>query len=178
MRAPAHNITLQRGQRRALRAVAMFELTKGIFVLVMGICALLLVHRDLWLMAESLLALLHVNTDRRFAQLFLDFADNITDARLWAAARIAFAYAVLRFAESYGLWRARSWAEWLALISGTLLLPFEVRELLRGVTTIRIVLFLGNLGIVFYMYHLIRSGQLLRKIGEASAAPPNQSSTR
>ena len=82
MRAPAHNITLQRGQRRALRAVAMFELTKGIFVLVMGICALLLVHRDLWLMAESLLALLHVNTDRRFAQLFLDFADNITDARL------------------------------------------------------------------------------------------------
>jgi uncharacterized membrane protein (DUF2068 family) len=164
MSQPANNITtLKRGQQRALRAVSMFELTKGIFVLVMGICALLLVHRDLWLMAESLLARLHVNTDHRLAQLFLDFADNITDARLWAAARIAFAYAALRFAESYGLWRARPWAEWLALISGTLLLPFEVRELMRGVTTIRVLLFLGNLGIVFYMYYLLRTGHRLRK---------------
>src|SRR5580698_287536 len=164
MRAPAHNITLQRGQRRALRAVAMFELTKGIFVLVMGICALLLVHRDLWLMAESLLALLHVNTDRRFAQLFLDFADNITDARLWAAARIAFAYAVLRFAESYGLWKGRTWAEWVAFLSGFLLLPWEVRELFRGVSVLRSALLLGNLAVVFYMLHVILSNRRERQL--------------
>ena len=172
MRAPAKPIHLQRGQRRALRAVAMFELIKGIFVLVMGVCALLLINRDLWLLAESLLAKLHISTDRRFAQLFLDFADNITDARLWAAARIAFVYAVLRFAESYGLWRARPWAEWLALISGTLLLPFEVRELLRGLTWVRAVLFLGNLGIVFFMYYLIRTGQRLRKAEAAASERP------
>ena len=52
------------------------------FVIVMGICALALVHKDLWLYAESLLALFHVSTDRHSAQVFLDFADNITDARL------------------------------------------------------------------------------------------------
>src|SRR5947208_6666583 len=123
-----------RRQRRLLRAVATFECFKGVFVVLMGICALALVHKDTWLIAESLLALLHISTDHRLAQTFLDFADGITDARLWAAARIAFAYAALRFTEAYGLWKERKWAEWVAFVSGTLLLPFEVRELFRGVT--------------------------------------------
>jgi uncharacterized membrane protein (DUF2068 family) len=118
----------------------------------------------LWLLAESLLALLHVNTDRRSAQMFLDFADNVTDARLWAAAQIAFVYAVMRFIEAYGLWRARQWAEWFALISGTLLLPLEIRELMRGITLFRSVLFVGNLAIVLYMLHVIRSGRRERQI--------------
>ncbi len=135
MRPNGHTIDPHHRQRQALRAVALFEFFKGIFVLLMGLCALMLVHRDVWVIAESLLALLHINTDRRFAQVFLDYADNVTDAHLWAAARIAFAYAALRFTEGYGLWRGRPWAEWVAFISGTLLLPLEVRELMRGVTS-------------------------------------------
>src|ERR1700684_404837 len=112
-----------RRQRQVLRAVAAFELFKGIFVLLMGICALALVHKDVWLYAESLLALFHISTDRRSAQMFLDFADNVTDARLWAAARIAFAYSALRFTEAYGLWKGRTWAEWVALVFCDLFLP-------------------------------------------------------
>jgi len=167
MSAAGTKVELRPMQRRALRAVAAFELVKGIFVFAMGLCAVLLLHRDVWLMAESLLALLHINTDRHFAQAFLDFADNITDARLWAAARIAFAYSILRFTEAYGLWNERPWAEWVALISGTLLLPVEVRELLRGITPMRVGIFVGNLAIVFYMYYLIRSGQRQRKAAAA-----------
>ncbi len=145
----------RRCQHGVLRAVAGLEFIKGVFVLAMAICALLLLHKDLWLYAESLLALLHINTDRHFAQVFLDYADNITDARLWAAARIAFAYAALRFTEAYGLWRERTWAEWVAFVSGTLLLPLEVRELFRGITLLRSGLFLGNLAIVLYMLYII-----------------------
>jgi uncharacterized membrane protein (DUF2068 family) len=144
-----------RRQRRVLQAVAAFEFFKGLFVVLMGICALLLVHKDAWLFAESLLALLHINTDRHSAQLFLDFADSVTDARLWAAARIAFLYSALRFAEAYGLWRCRTWAEWVAFVSGTLLLPLEVRELFRGVTLLRCSMLVGNLAVVLYMLYVI-----------------------
>jgi uncharacterized membrane protein (DUF2068 family) len=144
-----------RRQRQVLRAVASFEFFKGVFVVLMGVCALALVHKDTWLIAESLLALLHISTDHRFAQSFLDFADSITDARLWAAARIAFAYAALRFTEGYGLWKGRTWAEWVACISGTLLLPLEVRELFRGVTFFRCALLVGNIAIVLYMIYII-----------------------
>ena len=150
-------------QRRVLKAVAGVEFLKGVFVVLMGSCALLLLHKDAWLYAESLLAVLHINTDRHFAQVFLDFADNVTDARLWAAARIAFAYAALRFTEAYGLWRYRTWAEWVALVSGTLLLPLEVRELFRGVTLIRCGLLIGNVAIVLYMLYVILANRRERQ---------------
>jgi uncharacterized membrane protein (DUF2068 family) len=153
-----------RRQRRVLRAVAAFELFKGIFVVVMGVCAIALLHKDVWLIAESLLALLHIDAERRWAQLFLDFADSVTDARLWAAARIAFAYAVLRFTEAYGLWKGRTWAEWVAFLSGFLLLPWEVRELFRGVSVLRSALLLGNLAVVFYMLHVILTNRRERQL--------------
>ena len=163
MHALANKSARHRRQRRVLRAVALFEFAKGIFVALMGFCALALVHKDVWLIAESLLALFHVSTDRRSAQVFLDFADNVTDARLWAAARIAFAYAALRFTEAYGLWKERTWAEWVAFVSGTLLLPLEVRELFRGVTISRCALFVGNIAVVVYMLYVILSNRRERQ---------------
>src|SRR5580692_7907036 len=114
MLSPATKIDLRHAQRNLLRVVASFEFIKGILVLLIGLSALLLVHKNAWVIAESLLALLHISTDRHSAQLFLDFADRITDARLWAAAQLAFAYSLLRFVEAYGLWRLRTWAEWVA----------------------------------------------------------------
>jgi uncharacterized membrane protein (DUF2068 family) len=163
-------VVAHRGQKPIMRAVAAFEFGKGIFVMAMGLCALLLVHKDAWLLAESLLALLHISSDRRYAQVFLDFADGITDARLWTIASVAFSYAALRFAEAYGLWRQRAWAEWLAFAAGTLLLPLEVRELIRGLTIVRVVLFAGNLAIVLYMLYLLRANRRERQ--RSAAAPP------
>jgi uncharacterized membrane protein (DUF2068 family) len=95
--------------------------------------------------------------------LFLDFADNVTDARLWAAARIAFAYSALRFTEAYGLWHTRTWAEWVALVSGALLLPLEIRELMRGLSVLRAVLLVGNLAVVLYMLYVIRANRRERQ---------------
>jgi len=163
MRQSAAKTDPHRRQRQVLQAVAMFELFKGVFVLLMGCCAVALVHKDVWLYAESLLALFHISTDRRSALLFLDFADNVTDARLWAAARIAFAYSALRFTEAYGLWHVRTWAEWVALISGALLLPLEIRELMRGLTLLRIALVVGNLAVVLYMLYVIRANRRERQ---------------
>jgi len=171
MLSPVTKIDLQRAQKNLLRAVASFEFSKGILVLLIGLSALLLVHKDAWVIAESLLALLHISTDRHSAQLFLDFADNLTDARLWAAAQLAFTYSFLRFAEAYGLWRQRIWAEWLAFVSGTLFVPLEIRELMRGITLVRSVMFVANLGIVLYMFYLLRAG--LRRRRELKSIEPN-----
>jgi uncharacterized membrane protein (DUF2068 family) len=146
-------------RKSALRLVALLEFLKGIFVLCIGIAALLLVHKDAWYYAERLLAFLHVNPDRRYAELFLDFADRLTDASLWAAAWLAFVYACLRFVEGYGLWRQRTWAEWVAFLSGMLLLPLEIHSLMRGITLVRTAIFIGNIAIILYMWFLIRSGK-------------------
>jgi uncharacterized membrane protein (DUF2068 family) len=152
-----------RRQRHVLKAVASFECFKGIGVLLMGLAAIYLLHKDTWLIAESLLARLHIRTDSTWALRFLDFADSITDAHLWDAAGIAFAYAGLRFTEAYGLWKGRTWAEWVAFVSGTLLLPLEVRELFRGVTVVRVVFLIGNVAIVLYMLYVILENRRERR---------------
>ena len=159
-----------RNQRRVLRAVAVLEFSKGVFVVLMGMCAILLVHHDVWLIAEAILSQLHVSTDHRFAQVFLDFADSVTDARLWAAASLAFGYAALRFTEAYGLWKERTWAEWVAFVSGTLLLPLEIRELFRGLTFFRCALLIGNVAIVLYMLYVILENRRERR--NALVPPP------
>jgi uncharacterized membrane protein (DUF2068 family) len=178
MFSPATKTGLRPAQRRLLRLVASFEFVKGIFVLLIGLSAILLVHKDAWVIAESLLALLHISTDRHSAQLFLDFADDLTDARLWAAARLAFAYSALRFAEAYGLWKQRRWAEWFAFGSGTLLIPLEIHELLRGVTPLRSAVFVGNLIIVFYMLYLLCAGRLGTAAGTSTQADSGPESAR
>lgn len=162
-------------QRRILRAVASIELFKGIFVLILGVIAILLLHKDSWVIAESILALFHISTDRRSAQLFLDYADDLTDARLWMLARLAFAYSALRFIEAYGLWKQRTWAEWVAVGSGTLLIPWEIRELLRGITLFRSGVFIGNLIIIFYMLYLLRCGRLTALGTGAEPKEPTES---
>jgi uncharacterized membrane protein (DUF2068 family) len=171
MHRPATRSNHHRRHRRALRAVASFEFVKGVFVALMGFCALALVHKDVWVIAESLLALFHINTNRRSAQLFLAFADSVTDARLWAAARLAFAYAALRFVEAYGLWKERHWAEWVAFVSGTLLMPLEVRQLLRGLTVLRCSLFAGNLAVVLFMLYVILDNRREGRTASASRQP-------
>lgn len=151
------NSNLQRRhdrQLKALRAVASVELTKGVIVLLAGFGVLSLRHHDVWGVADSLLYLLHINPERRMARLFLDWADTVTDARLLTLAILAMCYSGLRFVEAYGLWRERAWAEWLALVSGALYIPFELWDLLNKPTWIRAGILLVNVLVVWYMGYL------------------------
>ena len=141
-------------QLKALRAVASVEFLKGLVVLLAGFGVLSLVHRDAWDVAESFLEWLHISPDAHYAQVFLNLADQLTDTKLWAVSIGALTYSALRFAEAYGLWRARAWAEWLALISGSIYLPFEIFELARRPDWIRLAIFLVNLAVVLYMAFL------------------------
>ena len=57
----------------------LFEFAKGVFVILMGYCAIALVQKDVWVIAESLFALFHIGKTAESAQVFLDFADNVTE---------------------------------------------------------------------------------------------------
>jgi uncharacterized membrane protein (DUF2068 family) len=148
----------------ALRTIAMVEFAKGVIVLMLAFGVLSLVHRgNLWDFVEGILDFLHIDLDGRFAQRFLHLADRLSDTRLWLLATYAGTYCALRFVEAYGLWKARVWAEWVALISGAIYLPFEIYELFRRITIIRTSVLIVNLGIVLYMLYLrtiARSQQL------------------
>ena len=85
-------------------------------------------------------------------------ANRVTDQKLWTFAGVALVYSILRFVEAYGLWKARAWAEWIALISGAIYLPFEVVELIRRLTVFHLSLLIANLAVVLYMVYLAGAG--------------------
>jgi uncharacterized membrane protein (DUF2068 family) len=144
---------------QALRAVASFEMAKGVLVLLAGLAVIFMVGRDPGDFADGILHLLHISPDHHFAQLFLDWADTLTDAKLWTIAAVATVYTILRFVEAYGLWYARTWAEWIALISGSLYIPFEIYKLIHRQSWIHIGIFVINVIIVLYMAYLLKTGK-------------------
>jgi uncharacterized membrane protein (DUF2068 family) len=150
----ALNLRGESGQVKVLRAVATFELSKGLVVLAAGFGLLLLLHKDTSEIAENLLRLLHISPDHRLARMVMRSANHVTDRKLWMFSAFASVYSSLRFVESYGLWKARAWAEWIALISGALYLPLEVHEVMRRANWFHISLLVLNLAIVLYMAHL------------------------
>ena len=74
------------------------------------------------------------------------------------AACLALAYALLRFAEAYGLWFQRRWGAWIAAVSGGIYVPVESYELARGVTWVRVSALVLNAAVVAYMCYMLWRG--------------------
>jgi uncharacterized membrane protein (DUF2068 family) len=136
---------------RGIRVVAVFEALKGVLVLSAGLGLLSLVHHDLQATAERLVRHSHLNPARHYPRIFIEAASHTNDSRLRSLAALAFLYAAVRFIEAYGLWQTRVWAEWFAIIAGSLFLPVEVYEMFRRATWMRGTVLLTNLFIVAYL---------------------------
>ncbi len=132
----------------------MFEGLKGVLVLSAGFGLLSLVHHDLQATAERLVRHSHLNPARHYPRIFIEAASHLNDSRLRSLAVLAFLYAAVRFIEAYGLWLMRVWAEWFAIIAGSLFLPVEVYEMFRRATWMRGIVLLTNLLIVAYLVNV------------------------
>ncbi|MCX6872214.1 MAG: DUF2127 domain-containing protein [Verrucomicrobia bacterium] len=142
------------GLKKSIRTVAVFEAVKGMLVLAAGCGLLRLLHQDAHRIASEFMARVHLNPAQRYPKIFLDLADDITDRKLWLFAGLALIYSLFRFVEGYGLWRERGWAEWLAVLSGTIYLPIEIYEVSVRVSYVTLFALLANLvvvGVVAYV---------------------------
>lgn len=145
----------QNGPDEGLRVIAVFEATKGLLVLLVGCGLLEHIHADFHAAAERLVMHFHLNPASHYPRIFIDLADHVTDRQLWFLALTAVLYAAIRFAEAFGLWRRRAWAEWFGLLSGGAYVPLELLEVYRGITWPRVTLLAVNAGIVLYLVFLL-----------------------
>ena len=139
-----------------LRAVAVFEALKGALALLAAGGLFYFIPHDLRHVAIELVGRLHLNAGKRYPNVFLRILEDTSNAQLWSVAALVVAYAIVRFTEAYGLWRGRAWAEWLAAGSGAIYVPFELYELSRGVSWIKIVALALNVAIVAFMALALR----------------------
>jgi len=142
-------------QRRILRSVAVLELAKGLLVLLVGVGFVSLSRHnfDFEGIARHLLGILHLHRGRLY-EVFLRAARRLGDTNMVEVAVVAGLYSAMRFIESYGLWKQRVWAEWVALISGASYLPLEVYGLIHRPTAVKWAVLLLNVAVVLYMVYL------------------------
>lgn len=150
---PAPSAIDERASTAGLRTVASFEALKGGVVLLLGL-TLLVLHQHAEDYAARLLYHLHMDPDRHFAHAILNAAARITDARLWTIAAATLTYGTVRFVEAWGLWNRRVWAEWFALLSGAMYLPWEILKVSERADWERTGVLAVNVIIVLYMLEI------------------------
>jgi uncharacterized membrane protein (DUF2068 family) len=68
----------------------------------------------------------------------------------------ASAYCIIEGVEAVGLWRERRWAEYLTAVATAGFLPFEIHELSKRVTVLRVTALVVNLLILGYLVYAKR----------------------
>ena len=76
---------------------------------------------------------------------------RVTPLHLREAGVVIVGYALLEAAEMVGLWMGRRWAEYLTFVATTVLVPFEVYELTRSFSALKVITLILNLAIVLYL---------------------------
>ena len=83
---------------------------------------------------------------------FIQHSFTYTSRWLTLVAIALAAYALVELAESIGLWLARRWGEYLAMVATSVFLPLEIWDLTRGhITWLKVATFAINLLLVIYL---------------------------
>jgi uncharacterized membrane protein (DUF2068 family) len=156
---------LHRRLKQGLRAVALFEALKGTLALFAAGGLFYFIPHDFRHIAVELVGRLHLNPGKSYPNVFNRILEDTSNAQLWLIGALVLLYALIRFAEAYGLWRERRWAEWLAALSGAVYVPAEIYELSRGFSWIKLAALLANLAVVAFMVQTLRLSRPTRPTG-------------
>ena len=152
-----------------LRTVAVVETLKGVAVVALCFVLLSLLHKNLDTVVDHLTEWLRLNPDSRVADWFYELADRTTGRGIWTAVTVGLAYATCRFVEGYGLWHERHWAEWFAVISGAIYVPFELVALITHPHWVRFVVLMVNVLVALYILRILMENRRERYAANACA---------
>jgi uncharacterized membrane protein (DUF2068 family) len=163
---------VHRSHKTGLRTLAMIEGAKGLLAIIGAIVIFSFAHKDLSEVAFHLLSALHVNPGSRVAEGVFRAADKATTQQIVIAGFGVLVYAAIRLIEAVGLWRQRDWAEWFALLSACLYLPWEIYEILHRFRPIKAGILVINIVVILYLiyvlWHSRRESNLDAKLGRTS----------
>ncbi len=149
-----------------LRSIALFETAKGLLALAAALGILSLRHTDLHAATDAFLLRHGINPERHYTRLFIESVAGATNHHASQIAMVAFAYALVRLVEGYGLWQGKHWAEWFAVISAGIYLPLEFRHFAHHATLLNAGVICFNMVLILYLAKLLGEQIRSRKQGE------------
>jgi uncharacterized membrane protein (DUF2068 family) len=142
--------------RAGLILIAAYKFLCALLFVLLGLGAFHLLHKDIddyaW---HTLVEVLHWNPEHRVVSFLLDRAELLNDPILRRIGFGAILYAGVCIAEGIGLYLEKVWGEVLTLVITASFLPFEIHELFRRVTPIRVSALAINILVLAYLLFLV-----------------------
>lgn len=137
--------------QRGLLYIALFKLFKGVLLVIAGVGALRLLHRDVAEIVMHWIEMLRVDPDSRFIHALLGKALVMDDHKLKEISAGTFFYAALLLTEGIGLLKRKHWAEYFTIITTAVFIPLEIYEIIERVSAAKFVVLGVNVAIVWYL---------------------------
>ena len=117
----------------------------------MGVGAIHLLHKDIDDEVMRLATALKFDPESRFVTLVLDKVDLIDAHRLRQISAATLGYSALALTEGVGLLLEKTWAEWFTIAITASFLPWEVFEIIRRFTWVKVGITLLNVLVLLYL---------------------------
>lgn len=140
---------------RWLLLISIDKFLHAALFVIIGIGARRLLHKDVADEISLLADHLHFDPESRLVNFVLEKASLLNDPALRRIGLVAFSYAAVSFAEGIGLYLERAWGEFLTLAITASFLPWEVFEILRRITWVRVGLLTINVLIFVYLLRIV-----------------------
>ena len=147
---------------KSLKTIACLKVLRGSIAITIGV-SLFLVYRR----SEAFSWLDHpilggIASNDPFLQMVFAWLGSFNQAQILSIAVLACLMGALRWVEAGGIWFNQSWAQWLAVFSGFIYIPFEINELIHRFSWLMIVILFINTLIVAYLLYVLYAKRLAK----------------
>jgi uncharacterized membrane protein (DUF2068 family) len=142
--------------QRILRLIALERIVRGVLLLGAGVYLLFHLNSDFGRLGERVMRAIELDPRRPFLHRIVVYLHHLHASEVRVAALFALGYGILELVEGTGLWLDQLWAEYLTVVATSLLIPFELYELVHRPTALKAGGLVVNVLIVAYLVRLLR----------------------
>jgi uncharacterized membrane protein (DUF2068 family) len=140
---------------KVLILIALYKGAQALLFAAVGFGALRLLHQDVGDVLSDLATALRFSPESRLVNFIVEQASFLDDALLRRIGVLAFSYSAISLIEGVGLYFEKAWAEILTLLITGSFLPWEIFEVFRRVTWLRVELLAVNALVFFYLLNMV-----------------------
>ena len=143
-----------------MRLLAVERLIRGIFLVIAGIFVIELRNSQQTLhekfdaempLLKPIADQIGWNIDDSKVVQWIEKATTLSTATIVLVGCALLAYGISQFVEAYGLWFAKRWGEYFAVIVTSIFIPLEVYELVEKATVFKVLLLAVNVAAVVWL---------------------------
>ncbi len=171
MGKPAHVPAILREPRRHryLKLIALFKISKGVLLLLLGVSLLFLNSRTRWMdaMSDWTADEILMKHSKAVHYLLNKLQGVLAGGVVRGTGFLALLYAAVLFTEGIGVYMEQRWAELLMIFATAALIPLEVRNVWHHPDLVGVLILLANCFIVWFLYCIIKRDKTEPQVSKA-----------